>query len=153
MERIAELTRSNGLVPPQLQVEITETSLIEDIGLAVGSLASLRELGVRVAIDDFGTGYGSMAYLRDLPADAVKVDRSFVAGVGDGQRDVLIVNGILRLAEALDMAVIAEGVETEEHVRVLRELGCPTAQGYHYGRPMPADDFEALWSARPLGVG
>ncbi|MFB9378464.1 putative bifunctional diguanylate cyclase/phosphodiesterase [Kineococcus gynurae] len=133
-----------------LTCEVTETVLVTEAH-AIAVLADLRALGVRVAVDDFGTGYSSLAALRRLPVDVLKIDRSFVAAL-DQPGDAAIVEAVLRLAQALDLDVVAEGVETEFEARVLRELGCPTGQGYRWARPLPAEDFRAWWAAR-VGTG
>lgn len=131
----AALTAS-GLEPTALTLELTETALMDDAGLRVDALAALRAAGVRLVIDDFGTGYSSLARLRRLPLDGLKIDRSFVAGLGSGAVDQAIVEAVLTMAGALRLPVVAEGVETREQSRALRTLGCPRAQGFLHGRPM-----------------
>src|SRR5690606_37764370 len=106
-------------------------------GPPLDSLAALRALGVRLFIDDFGTGYSSLARLRELPVDGLKVDRSFVAGLGRAPADTAVVEAVLTMARALRLPVVAEGVEREEQLAQLRALGCPAAQGHLLGRPMP----------------
>lgn len=132
-----------GLSPERLQLEITETAVLEDTEVAAETLQRLRRSGVQIAIDDFGTGFASMTYLRRLPVDAIKIDKSFVDGVVQEPRDELIVGGIVQLANALGLEVIAEGIESADQASVLAELGCHKAQGYHFSRPQTADAFLA----------
>ena len=129
-----------GLPARQLTLEVTEGVLVRDIDLVVGQLAALRALGVRIAIDDFGTGYSSLSYLRRLPADIIKIDRSFVQDLDAGGSSTTLVASIIELARSLRLEVVAEGVETPEQRAVLGELACSHAQGYLFGRPQPAAD-------------
>jgi EAL domain-containing protein (putative c-di-GMP-specific phosphodiesterase class I) len=112
---------------------------MDDASAAVGILQSLKALGVRLALDDFGTGYSSMGYLKRFPVDYMKIDRSFVEDLGEGGEDEAIVSGMVGLAHALGLGVIAEGVETESQLTRLREMGCELAQGFHLARPMPGE--------------
>jgi diguanylate cyclase (GGDEF)-like protein len=128
----------SGLPAGQLTLEVTEGVLIHDVEAVVDVLRALRGLGVRIAIDDFGTGYSSLSYLRRLPADVVKIDRSFVQDLGSGGRSTTLVASIIELARSLELEVVAEGVETEEQHAVLGRLACSHAQGYLFGRPRPA---------------
>ena len=128
-----------GLEPPALSLEITETTLMMDTDAAAETLRAIRALGVHLALDDFGTGYSSLTYLRRFPVESLKIDRSFVAGIGHDREDEAIVDMILHLANALGLQVVAEGVETTLQIDRLRRLGCPLMQGYYFGRPMPAD--------------
>ncbi|ADB74487.1 putative bifunctional diguanylate cyclase/phosphodiesterase [Geodermatophilus obscurus] len=129
---------ASGLPAGQLTLEVTEGVLIDDVEAVVDTLRALRLLGVRIAIDDFGTGYSSLSYLRRLPADVVKIDRSFVQDLGTGGRSTTLVASIIELARSLHLEVVAEGVETEEQHAVLGRLACSHAQGYLFGRPQPA---------------
>ncbi len=131
------LTR-HGLPAGQLTLEVTEGVLLRDVDLVVDQLRDLRALGVRIAIDDFGTGYSSLSYLRRLPADIVKIDRSFVQDLGSEGRSTTLVASIIELARSLQLEVVAEGVETQEQHAVLGDLACSHAQGYLFGRPQPA---------------
>ncbi|MCW2609649.1 MAG: hypothetical protein JWM15_895 [Cryptosporangiaceae bacterium] len=127
-----------------LHLEITERVVLGGEEAASGLLARARELGPQLGIDDFGTGYSALSYLQRLALDFVKIDRSFVTPLGDNPQTGAIVGAIIDLAHALGLSVVAEGVETEEQLRILRELGCDVAQGFLMGKPMPKDEFEAL---------
>jgi diguanylate cyclase (GGDEF)-like protein/PAS domain S-box-containing protein len=131
----------NGLAPESLVVEITE-SVIMEAGAAV-VLRALKDVGVQLAMDDFGTGYSSLAHLRRFPLDVIKVDRSFVAALGDGQGSS-IAGAIVSLAQALGLRTVAEGIEDDEQCRAVRALGCDLAQGFLFARPMPADELTRL---------
>jgi diguanylate cyclase (GGDEF)-like protein len=133
-------------VPPgQLTLELTESSLLRNPEECTRLLGALRGLGTRVSIDDFGTGYSSLSYLRDLPADELKVDRSFVVNAAASQRDRNIVASIVQLAHAVDLEVVAEGIEDAGMEAMTREVGCDIGQGYHYGRPLPGREFAERW--------
>ncbi|MBD0291554.1 MAG: EAL domain-containing protein, partial [Thermoleophilia bacterium] len=125
------------LEPDVLELEITETMIMADPARAAAILGDLNALGVRIAIDDFGTGYSSLAYLSGLPVDEIKIDRSFVAAMGENASDAAIVRSTIDLGRNLGLGVVAEGVETEDVWRALRELGCDAAQGYFLSRPVP----------------
>ena len=147
-ERIAETIRTvlyeTGLAPDQLVLEITETALLVGAERAMANVNAFRSLGVHVALDDFGTGYSSLAYLKAVPADIVKIDRSFVEGVADSPVDRDIVAAIIDLSYALGRTVIAEGIETDAQYVALRQLGCPLAQGFLWSAAVPAEDVLAL---------
>lgn len=143
----AEAVRSellaHGLPPQALTLEVTETALICDLERAADAIAEIRALGVQISLDDFGTAYSSLSWLRQLPIDKVKIDRSFVAGITHQPADLAIVRSIVELAKAFSRDVVAEGVETVEQLRVLRELGVDHAQGYLFARPQPIDQIDA----------
>jgi diguanylate cyclase (GGDEF)-like protein/PAS domain S-box-containing protein len=134
----------HGLSPESLVVEITESTIME-AGTAT-ILRALKDLGVHLAMDDFGTGYSSLAHLRRFPLDVIKVDRSFVAGLGDGQGSS-IAGAIVSLAHALGLRTVAEGIEDDDQCRAVRALGCDLGQGFLFARPMPADDLSQLLAA------
>ena len=136
----------HGLPPELLTLEITETAVMEDVVEGIAVLNRLKSLGLMLAIDDFGTGYSSMAYLQQLPIDVLKIDASFIAGIGSRPVDASIVRAIVGLADAMDVRCLAEGVETEAQRTFLAELGCAFGQGYLWGRPMAPDDARA-WAA------
>jgi diguanylate cyclase (GGDEF)-like protein/PAS domain S-box-containing protein len=139
VERVAFALRESGLAASSLVLEITETTLMRDTDRCILTLCALREIGVRVAIDDFGTGYSSLSYLHQLPVDILKIDRSFVAAIETGSSDRSLAPAIVSLASALDLVVVAEGVETEFQGNTLRGVGCELAQGYYFARPLDAD--------------
>ena len=142
VEAVAQTLAAYGLAPQNLHLELTET-ILADRQLATGPLLRLRDLGVRVSIDDFGTGYSSLSYLRDLPIDCLKIDRSFVQGLGTDRRDSALVGAVVTMALELGLDVVAEGVETLEQFAQLERLGCQQAQGFLFGRPGPAADVSA----------
>ena len=145
---LTALTRA-GLSPSRLEIEVTETVLIDDVEVALDTLRQIRALGVRVALDDFGTGYSSLSYLRSFPFDKVKIDRSFVQELTTRRDNQVIVQAIRDMARGLGMSVTAEGVETREQAERLRESGCEELQGYLYSRPKPACDLQFTASLAP----
>jgi diguanylate cyclase (GGDEF)-like protein/PAS domain S-box-containing protein len=138
---------TSGLPAALLSLELTETALIDGGTSTCKQLDDIKNLGVSLAIDDFGTGWASLAYLRRFPVDAVKIDRSFLAGLGTNRDDTELVKAVISLAHALELTSVAEGVETEVQHELLRRLGCHRAQGYLYGRPEPADPARSASSA------
>jgi diguanylate cyclase (GGDEF)-like protein len=128
---------ATGLDPSRLKLEITESAVMHDPELAIATLWAVKGLGVQLAIDDFGTGYSSLAYLKRFPVETIKIDRSFVDGVVYQPEDQAIVGATVAFARALDMTVVAEGIETEDQAAVLKELGCHLGQGYLWGKPGP----------------
>jgi len=145
---LAALTAA-GLSPSRLEIEVTETVLIDDVTVALDTLRQIRALGVRVALDDFGTGYSSLSYLRMFPFDKIKIDRSFVQELTTRRDNQVIVQAIRDMARGLGMSVTAEGVETSEQAERLRQSGCEELQGYFYSRPKPASDLEFETSSMP----
>jgi diguanylate cyclase (GGDEF)-like protein len=141
------LTRT-GLDPEALELEITESVLMDHSEAGIRTLSEIRDLGVRLVLDDFGTGYSSLAYLKHLPLDTIKIDRTFVAGIED-PADRSIVEAVVALAHGLGIGVVAEGIETKAQADKLRELGCDLGQGYLFSRPVPADGTLALLRDRP----
>ncbi|MGH8319696.1 MAG: EAL domain-containing response regulator [Steroidobacteraceae bacterium] len=127
-----------------IDLEITETGLLHDVEGASRKLSALRAAGLRVALDDFGTGYSSLGLLSKLPVDLVKIDRSFITGLPENKANVTLVSSVIGLASAFGLKVVAEGVETEGQLGVLRELGCDQSQGYFHCRPVPAEQFEKV---------
>jgi EAL domain-containing protein (putative c-di-GMP-specific phosphodiesterase class I) len=136
----------NGAVG--IDLEITESVFVDDLDGSIKKLQAARELGLTVAMDDFGTGYSSLSSLGRLPLDSLKVDRSFVVRMTEDPQSTSIVTTIISLAHALDLKVVAEGVETAEQARLLRLLKCDQAQGYLIARPMPAEDVVATLGTR-----
>jgi diguanylate cyclase (GGDEF)-like protein len=149
LERVRELLEEQALPAELLRLEVTESAVMANPALAQHTLTGLNRLGVRLSIDDYGTGYSSMAYLKRLPVDELKVDRSFVHHMTDaGNDDAILVRSAIDLGHNLGLTVVAEGVEHAEHVSALRRLGCDVAQGYHFARPLPAEDFSGFLAER-----
>ncbi|AZD24616.1 Sensory box/GGDEF domain/EAL domain protein [Pseudomonas chlororaphis subsp. aurantiaca] len=144
--RIATILKDTGLPPACLELELTESILMREVSEAMQILDGLKNLGLSIAVDDFGTGYSSLNYLKQFPIDVLKIDRTFVDGLPSGEQDAQIARAIIAMAHSLNLAVIAEGVETHEQLDFLREHGCDEVQGYLFGRPMPANSFEGQFS-------
>ena len=149
---VARVLQRHGLAPERLVLEITETTMMSELDVVEDVLAQLRRLGVELSVDDFGTGYSSLAFLQRVRVNEVKVDRSFVAGLSDSENSRALVRATVQLAHSLGARAVGEGVEDEALAGVLRELGCDYGQGYHLGRPMPADDLRALLGLAPAGA-
>ena len=141
-----------GIDTNRLKLEPTESLLLEDVEDAVAKMTQLRDNGVRFALDDFGTGYSSLAYLRRLPLDQLKIDQSFVRDIPDLASACAIVRTIIVLGQSLDLAVIAEGVETEAQRAFLAGNGCRLFQGYLFGKPIPIDEFEAALKLQKISL-
>jgi EAL domain-containing protein (putative c-di-GMP-specific phosphodiesterase class I) len=135
---------ASGLPPERLVLEVTESVVLEDGDRSVAALQALRDIGVGVSLDDFGTGYCSLSYLRRLPIDSLKIDRSFVRGLGHEADDDSIVTSVIDLARSLGVSVVAEGVETEQQLAGLRARGCDTMQGFLFAKPGPPEAVAAL---------
>ena len=146
-DKVAAMLADTGARPADVCLEITESVLLDDAEETIAKLDELKALGVHLAIDDFGTGYSSLSYLRRVPVDILKVDQSFVSGLGHDPEDSAIVQAVIQMGKALRMTTLAEGVETAHHLIELRELECDVAQGFHFARPVPAEQFEALLDA------
>jgi len=143
------LTKS-GLDPQRLELEVTESLWIQDGDCVLDQLIRLRRMGVSIVLDDFGTGYSSLAYLWKFPFDTVKIDRSFVNEMETEPKAAVIVNTIMGLGKSLGLTITAEGVETPTQAKILREAGCDQAQGFLFGRPLPAASTDALANADPM---
>ena len=147
--QVIALLRENGVAPDRLKLELTESLLVNDAESVISVMTTLRSHGVRFSLDDFGTGYSSLQYLKRLPLDQLKVDRSFVHDIEHDPSDLSIVRTIIALADNLDLAVIAEGVETLAQQCMLEELGCNAYQGYGFSPPLPLNDFESYLTDFP----
>ncbi|HEY9878824.1 MAG TPA: EAL domain-containing protein [Leptolyngbyaceae cyanobacterium] len=141
-QTIISTLKQAGLSPETLELEITETALMQDAETAIPILSELKALGLKIAIDDFGTGYSSLSYLKQLPIDTLKIDTCFVRGVTNDLKNQAILTAVIQMAHDLKLTVIAEGVETEAELAFLQNYRCDIGQGYHIGRPMSADKFE-----------
>ncbi|MCU1496404.1 MAG: diguanylate cyclase domain protein [Acidimicrobiales bacterium] len=151
IDMVKGVLRDTGLAPPLLKLEITESVLMDEAARSERILRALKALGVKLSIDDFGTGYSSLSYLKRFPVDAVKIDRAFVDGLGEASADSAIVDAVVRMAGALRLDTIAEGVETPLQMRELVGLGCISAQGYLFARPKPATDILEMLR-NPVGL-
>jgi diguanylate cyclase (GGDEF)-like protein/PAS domain S-box-containing protein len=143
---VARVLHDTGLRPEYVEVEVTESMLMDDMETTLATLHKLKDMGLRLAIDDFGTGYSSLAYLKRFPLDALKIDRSFVKDTPGAADDAAITSAIIAMAHSLKLEVVAEGVETVAQLEFLRERGCEYAQGYLISRPVQSQDFVALLS-------
>ncbi len=141
---VRAILRETGLEPRYLELELTETFLMQDSRSTAEVLKELKEIGVLLALDDFGTGYSSLSYLKRFPIDAVKIDQSFVRDLTTDPDDAGIVTAVIAMGRSLHMRVVAEGVETREQLAILQEHGCPQGQGYYFSRPVPAVEFRQL---------
>ena len=135
VDTVAAALADSGIPPESLELEITETAIMEDINVVIPALRALRNLGVSLSVDDFGTGYSSLSYLKEFPVGCLKIDRGFVAGLGRNEQDAALVSAVIAVAKALGMVSVAEGVETFEQLIELETLGCDYAQGFFLGRP------------------
>lgn len=145
VEQVRQVLEETGADPTCLVVELTETSILDDVGDTVNKMRALKKLGIRLAMDDFGTGYSSLSYLKQLPLDELKIDRDFVRDLSVDTNDAAIVQAIITLGRTFELTVIAEGVETEEHFDFLDLYGCHVFQGYLFGEPVPLKRFEVLF--------
>ena len=138
---LASALEESGLAARDLEIEITETTAMQNSARTVAMLGRLREMGVRIAIDDFGTGHSSLNYLRSFPIDTIKIDTEFVREIETSSSDRAIVSAVIGMAHGLNIRVTAEGVETEAQLAFLRAHGCQEVQGYLFSRPKPAEDL------------
>jgi diguanylate cyclase (GGDEF)-like protein len=138
VEEVSNALAASGLRPDLLWLEITESVLVEESGLSLSTLHALKDVGVTLVVDDFGTGYSSLLYIKRFPVDVLKIDQSFVAGLGRQRADDTIVSTVIELAHAMNLTAVAEGVETAEQAERLTVLGCEFAQGYYWSRPLDA---------------
>jgi diguanylate cyclase (GGDEF)-like protein/PAS domain S-box-containing protein len=149
LEMITGILEEYSLPPGMLGIEITESTIMQDEAHAIESMMRLKELGIGLSIDDFGTGYSSLSHLRDLPFDTLKIDRSFIREIADKPDDQAIASAIIKMGHSLHLKVVAEGVESEEQLDLLRRDGCDEIQGFLFFRPMPVDDFLRLLDGMP----
>ncbi len=152
VDAFRRIIEETGIEPTSVCLELTETVLMEDPFLYLQPLRDLKALGLRLALDDFGTGHASLSYLKRFPFDVLKIDRSFVRGLGRDAADRAIVRGVIDMAHALGLSVVAEGIEDREHLVELRALGCDLAQGYHFARPLPPEAISALLAPNQFEV-
>ena len=143
VDQLRELVEQGGAKRTMIDIELTESSFIEDEKAAIELMRQFKQLGARILLDDFGTGYSSLSQLTRLPIDVIKLDRSFITGIDQNFQAQSLVRSVLGLARAFGFTVVAEGVETEREVQFLKDIGVDYAQGFYYARPMAADAFEA----------
>lgn len=148
MKSIEEAILKSRFDARLLEFEITESVAMHNAEDSIGIMRQLKARGMSLALDDFGTGYSSLAYLKRFPIDKLKIDKTFVRDIPEDQNDLAIVSAIIAMAHALGLKVQAEGVETHAQADFLRDCGCEFAQGYLFGRPLPADEFEALLASQ-----
>jgi EAL domain-containing protein (putative c-di-GMP-specific phosphodiesterase class I) len=143
-QRITKLLLETGFPPQRLELEVSESSLLDNLALAVATIESLKNLGILISLDDFGTGYASLTQLQALPFDRIKIDRSFVTGMADNAESAAIVGAIANLGASLRLPITAEGIESQSDQNSLRLLGCSGGQGWHIGRPVPASELRQM---------
>jgi EAL domain-containing protein (putative c-di-GMP-specific phosphodiesterase class I) len=151
-QKIVRLLAETGFPAERLVVEVTESSLFADIDLARSIVHSLKNQGIRLALDDFGSGFSSLSHLSALPFDKIKIDREFVASISKNRQSAAIVRAVTTMAQALDVPVVAEGIEDAAAHEALLQIGCASGQGWYFGKPMPAEAVENLLRHRTAGV-
>ncbi len=149
VEFISQLLKSEAIEAHELEMELTESSLLQDTDNSISILSALSDLGISLSLDDFGTGFSSLSYLKKFPIDSLKIDRSFISDLPNNQHDMTIATTILAMAKSLDLTVIAEGVETAEQLDFLRKNGCDYLQGYYISKPLPANELLIFLSESP----
>jgi len=151
LNTVGDILQRTGIDPANLELELTETILMEDVEANIRLMASLKAMGVKLAVDDFGTGYSSLNYLNRFPIDKLKVDRSFVSDMLSDPTNLAITKAIIGLGHTIGLRVTAEGVEHEEELCILQSVACDEVQGYYFAKPMPAAEF-GKWLAERGGV-
>jgi EAL domain-containing protein (putative c-di-GMP-specific phosphodiesterase class I) len=146
-QMVVRILEQTGMAPDRLELELTESSIMKDTDFAIKVLRKLKAMGVKISIDDFGTGFSSLSYLKRLPIDCLKIDQSFVRDATTASDDAALVMAIITLAHNLRLTVVAEGVETEEQLGLLRLLRCDEIQGYLFSKPLPAEALKELLTA------
>jgi len=146
LEKVKEIINKTSINPMILELEITETVLMESLDSSISVLKKLMHMGIRIALDDFGTGYSSLSYLRKIPINTLKIDKSFIDNITSNQKEESIINNIIQMAHGLELKVVAEGVETKEQLSVLKERNCDYIQGYYFSKPLPPYEIEKLLS-------
>jgi EAL domain-containing protein (putative c-di-GMP-specific phosphodiesterase class I) len=152
IQMVRDALEETGVSPEQVELEITESTIMQDDALTIQTLGDLKSMGVRIALDDFGTGYSSLSYLRRFTIDHVKIDRSFVNELPENVGDAALTSAIIAMAHGLNLDVVAEGVETPRQALFLKQRGCDELQGYLFGRPCAASEFDDLLRAKPRTI-
>ena len=145
IQKLIDKVDSFKVPTKHIEFEITESMVIEDFNKAVDNIALLKSFGFKVSMDDFGTGYSSLNYLKTLPIDIIKIDKSFIDAINHDAKGRVLLENIIHLAHGFDLAVIAEGIENEDQLKVLQDMQCDMFQGYYFGKPMGKDDFERMF--------
>ena len=148
LDLVAQVLAHSGLAPELLELEVTESALIDNSAAAITTLHAMRRMGVQIALDDFGTGYSSLSYLTRMPISNLKLDRSFISGLPGGGENTAVVRAVVAMAGGMGIQVTAEGVETIEQARALKLMACDTLQGYYFSEPVPAGALAALLARR-----
>jgi diguanylate cyclase len=144
VEDVISILQETGLEPSDLELELTETALMQESPSCLGALRALRDTGIRLTLDDFGTGYSSLSYLKRFPIDALKIDKSFIQGLCTSEDDANIVSAVIHMGMSFRLRVIAEGVETRDQLLRLQALQCAEGQGHYFQVPIPGQDFAKL---------
>ena len=144
VSRAAEALKESGLEAKYLELELTESLIMQDVQLAIATMKELRGLGIQLSIDDFGTGYSSLSALKTFPVSRLKIDKSFIDGIPADENDKAVAGAVISLGQTLNLRVIAEGVETEEQAAFLRNVNCDEMQGFLFSKPLPAQEIEEL---------
>jgi EAL domain-containing protein (putative c-di-GMP-specific phosphodiesterase class I) len=148
VEIVDSALRTSGLNPRSLILEITESFMMQETESTISKLHELKKLGIRLAIDDFGTGYSSLSYLQRFPIDILKIDKSFVDKIGNGNEGKAVARAIIMMGDSLNLKTIAEGIERPEQIKALQNLGCEAGQGFHFAKPLPSDEMERFLDAK-----
>ena len=146
LENIKGILQNTKINPNIVELEITETALMQSFDFSIDILNELMDMGIRIALDDFGTGYSSLNYLRKIPIATLKIDKSFIDNITSSTKEESIINNIIQMAHSMDLKVVAEGVETKDQLSILKERGCDYIQGYYFSKPLPANEVEKLLS-------
>jgi EAL domain-containing protein (putative c-di-GMP-specific phosphodiesterase class I) len=146
--RVANALTQTGLDAKYLEIEVTESLIMQDLDLAIATMNDLQRLGVQLSIDDFGTGYSSLSALKTFPVSRLKIDKSFIDGLLANENDKAVTSAVISLGQKLNLRVIAEGVENDAQATLLRNINCDEMQGYLFSKPLPAEGVEELLKAR-----
>jgi EAL domain-containing protein (putative c-di-GMP-specific phosphodiesterase class I) len=144
LENVNNILEETSINPNIVELEITETVLMQSLDASIEILKKLMNMGIRIALDDFGTGYSSLSYLRKIPISTLKIDKSFIDNITSNKKEEAIINNIIQMAHSMDLKIVAEGVEVEEQLSILKERKCDYIQGYYFSKPLPASEAEKL---------
>jgi EAL domain-containing protein (putative c-di-GMP-specific phosphodiesterase class I) len=144
VSKVSTVLKNNKQNPKYLELEITESIIMRNVNDTISTLNSFKDMGIGISVDDFGTGYSSLNYLKRLPLDTLKIDRAFIKDIPNNEDDVTITSAIIAMAKNLGLSVVAEGVESENHLEFLKQHGCKKAQGYLISKPLPVEEMTAI---------